>query len=134
MPKLEYFLVAESISIDRDRNQVSVFNILEDIVVPRAVHVIPQAVAICSWILNSEDQGQDFQVLLNIDVPTAGDPVRAKRAAINFTAEGTRQRIHLNILNIPVERDGNIVFGLELNGKHIASHTLAVRWNSEEET
>ena len=47
MPKLEYFLVSESISIDRDRNQVSVFNILEEAYIPKAgPAVIPQSVAL----------------------------------------------------------------------------------------
>ncbi len=30
MPKLEYFLICESVSVDQDTNRLSLFNVLED--------------------------------------------------------------------------------------------------------
>jgi hypothetical protein len=130
MPELEYFLVAESISIDRDRNQVSVFNILEEIAVPRSNPVIPQAVAIGSWILKPEDQNQEFHVGLTIAKPDGRH--RSGPFFVNFTAKGNRQRVHLNIVGFPIESDGDITFDLSLNDEHQATHTLAVRWSENE--
>ena len=61
MPKLEYFLICESIVIDQDRNLASAFNILEEVSCPIPT-LIPQVVALSTWRLQPEDQDCDFQV------------------------------------------------------------------------
>jgi hypothetical protein len=74
MPQLEYFLIAESISVDQSTNRVSLFNVLEEIQcapLPAGTPAIPgrtgipQLVAVSSWNLSPEDQGREFQVSLS---------------------------------------------------------------------
>jgi hypothetical protein len=132
MPRLEYFLVAESVSIDRDRNQVSVFNILEEVFIPRTEpRVVPQLVALSSWILDPEDQGRDFQVQVELVGPDGDNCPYNTDFTVNFTANGTRQRTQIGLLGLPIEREGNTVFNLNLNGEHRASHILTVRANDD---
>jgi hypothetical protein len=132
MPKLEYFLVSESISVDRDQNSVSVFNIIEEITVAKTgPSVIPNLVALSSWIFDTKDVGQDFQVTLKVVLPGAVSPEKTKEFPINFTAPKIRQRIYHRISGLPLHEAGDVVFELLLNGEHKASHTLTVRQSEE---
>jgi hypothetical protein len=132
MPKLEYFLVAESISVDQDQNKVSVFNILEEVAVPESdLTVIPQLVALSSWIFEPEDMGQDFQVTLRVLVPRTMTPETTKEFPINFTGPKKRQRIYHRIRDLPLPQAGDVVFQLLLNGDHKASHTLTVHQHKD---
>lgn len=128
MPQLEYFLVSESISIDRDRNQVSIFNILEEVTVPKSGPAfIPQLAALGSWILESEDIGKDFQVKLEIVSPVGENLNTPPDINVNFTGITRRHRVYNRILGFPLPQTGDVVFHLSLNGHHEASHTLTVR-------
>ena len=132
MPRLEYFLVAESVSVDSDRNQVSVFNILEEISVPRTgPKVIPQLVALASWIVVPEDEGKDFQVSVELVRPGPNCPYNDE-FSLNFTARCKRQRTQICLALLPIDRVGDMVFNLKLNGSQVASHVLAVRPSNTE--
>ena len=134
MPRLEYFLVSELISVDRDQNAVSVFNILEEAAIPKTgPRVIPSLVALSSWIFEPDDVGRDFQVTLKVVVPAAAGPDKTKEFPINFTASRTRQRIYHRISGLPLETVGDVVFELLLNGKHEATHTLTVREDKDDD-
>ena len=129
MPKLEYFLVAESVSIDRDQNRVSVFNILEEVSIPKSdPKIIPYLVAFSSWIIAPEDQGKDFQVSVELAGPNLD---RTLVFPVNFTANGNRQRTRVGISGMPIERTGDTVFSLKLNGEQTASHNLTIRPSDE---
>ena len=133
MPKLEYFLVAESASIDRDSNQVSVFNILEEVSVPRSEpKVIPQLVALSSWIIDPDDQGKDFQAAVELAGPGGPECPYNHDFTVNFTAKGSRHRTQISLVGLPIERVGDRVFTLKLNGAPQATHILTVRPSSEE--
>ena len=54
MPTLEYFLLAESVSTDRERNTVSLFHILEEWIAQLPL-VIPNLVAVSSWKMDEEE-------------------------------------------------------------------------------
>lgn len=132
MPKLEYFLVAESVSIDSDRNQVSVFNILEEMSIPESEpKVIPRLVALASWIITPDDEGKDYQVSVDLIGPGQDCPYNHE-FSLNFTARGNRQRTQMHLALLPIERVGDTVFNLKLNGTQIASHVLTVRPNNKE--
>ncbi len=129
MPKLEYFLVAESVSIDRDQNRVSVFNILEEVSIPKSgPKIVPYLVALSSWIIAPEDQGEDFQVSVELAGPNLDDTLVF---SVNFTAKGNRQRTRIGISGMPIERIGDVVFSLKLNGRQTASHILTIRPSDE---
>ena len=128
MPQLEYFIVSESISVDRDRNQVSIFNILEEVTVPKSGPAfIPHLVALGSWIPQPEEIGKDFQVMLNIVSPVAENLDKPLELSTNFRGTTRRHRVYNRILGFPLPQTGDVVFSLLLNGHHEASHTLTVR-------
>ena len=132
MLQLEYFLVCESIAIDQDRNLASAFNILEDISCPIPCQ-IPQMVALSTWRLQPEDQGRDFQVGFELILPRVKEGQEEKKAfTLNFTAKGIRHRTYFRFNGIPVDRAGDIIFNLTLNGAHIATHVLTVRQSEEQ--
>lgn len=132
MPKLEYFLVAESVSIDSDRNQVSVFNILEEVSIPNSgPKVVPQLVALASWIITPEDEGKDFQVSIELVGPRPDCPFNSK-FSLNFTARCKRQRTQMYLALMPIEQVGDTLFYLKLNGKREASHVLTVLPSNKE--
>lgn len=134
MPRLEYFLVSRSVSIDRDRNEVSVFNILEEISLSKSTpNVVPELVALSSWILDPEDQGRDFQVGLELVGPGPENCPSDNEFTVNFTAKGKRQRTAMTLVGMPIEREGDTVFKLKLNGEYKASHVLTARWSDEED-
>ncbi len=63
MPKLEYFLVAESVSVDQQTNRISFFNVVEQVNVPVFPFTIPQIVAVASWNTEEGDAKRTFRPL-----------------------------------------------------------------------
>ena len=125
MPKLEYFLVCESVSIDQETNRVSLFNIIEDIQpATRGTSgvIIVQLVAASCWIRAPGDEDKDFQAILRIHA-SEEEP---KDFAMNFRMEKPRQRLSLRIQGAPQSKPGNLRFELLLNGQHAAEHTVVV--------
>jgi hypothetical protein len=133
MPRLEYFLVARSVSIDQDRNEVSVFGILEEISLSKSdPKVLPEMEALASWILDPEDQGTDFLVTLQLVGPGPGQCPSDGEFSVAFTAKGSRQRTRLGFVGMPIDRAGDTRFILKLNGVEKATHILTVHLNDEE--
>ncbi len=126
MPELEYFLVSESVSTDERTGYFSLFNILEDMgtVLPLR---ISRLIATSCWNISPEEQGRDYQVSLRILQPNGEILEGAEDIAINFTAEGNRQRIHHELRGVSVPEAGDWVFEILLNGEHKAKHVLTVR-------
>ena len=122
MPALEYFLVAESVSVDQTTNQVSIFNIIEDIHVPEFPAVLPQVAAVCAWNMPGTEMGQDFQATFRIVVPGA----ERRDHAMNFTAVHPRQRMIVRVVGVPLGAPGQLLFEVLLNGQHQASHTVNI--------
>ena len=71
MARLEYFLVAENVVIDRQTNQVSAFNILEDLSAPSFPARIPKAVALTLWCTETGDQDRASSHCFVSPCPTA---------------------------------------------------------------
>ncbi len=120
MPKLEYFVVAESKSVDQETNKVSLFNILEEVRVAKFPVKI-SFLAASSWIIEPDDYNKAFQATLKIKSPTEEKEFRA-----NFKPSTTRHRLFQNIINMPLEKSGNVEFELSLNEEHMASHLVMV--------
>jgi hypothetical protein len=125
VPKLEYFVVCESISVDQETNRVSLFNVVEDIrPVARGepAHILTQMVAISAWNRESGDEGQDFQLIVRIHAP--GDA--PQDFPLNFRMERSRQRLYLRIQGVPARHPGELKFELLLNSQPKASHSVTV--------
>jgi hypothetical protein len=125
MPKLEYFVVCESVSVDRETNRISLFNVVEDLRPVRngeTGHPVHQFVAVSAWNREPGDEGKDFQAIVRIQPPDD----QSKDFSINFQMERPRQRLILRLLGVAAGRPGNLRFELLLNSQHFASHTVTI--------
>lgn len=120
MARLEYFVVAQGVSIDQSTNQVSVFNILEDISSEDYPVVLDHCVALALWNAEDGDDGRDFQTVVRVTLPDGN----THDAPANFTMRTPRHRSTLRIQGLPIPSPGEVRFDVELNGQHVASHTL----------
>lgn len=122
MPNLEYFVVAESAMVDQLSNRVSIYNIYDEIALPKFPMAIGQLVSVCSWNASEDDKDKDFQVGVMLRMPD-GDhgPFNS-----NFTMTGKRHRSILTLISVPISKPGTIVFEILLNGERKASHTIDV--------
>ena len=123
MPRLEYFVVCESIAIDGETNRVSLFNIIEDIEpVSKGTPgpILAQMVAVSCWNQQERDENEDFQVILRIHGKETKD------FPMNFRMERPRQRLIQRLQGVPAMEPGHLRFELLLNGRHAADHVVAV--------
>ena len=135
MPKLEYFLVCESVSIDRETNRISLFNVIEDIhrVKPGAQISSPllhNLVAVSCWNKVEGDDDTDFQATLRIHQPPKedGEDSEPKDLPHNFRMQSRRQRLLMRLATpvLPPAHDGKLRLELLLNGNHVAEHEIGI--------
>jgi hypothetical protein len=125
MPKLEYFLVCESVSTDRETNRVSLFNIIEEVqlsAAPGSGYIIAQFVAVACWNRMPADEGKDYQATLRIHSP--GE--ESIDFPLNFQMERPRHRLTFRFQGLPAVRPGDLRFELLVNGQHTADHIVTV--------
>ena len=122
MARLEYFIVAESLSVDQATNRISFFNIYEEIHTRGFPFHLPQMVAVSAWNAEPGDGERDFQSLTRITLPNGTN----REFRQNFRITGRRHRVMLTYEQVPVEQAGHIVFQVELNGNHAAEHTIDI--------
>jgi len=123
MPKLEYFVVAESVSVDQTTNRISVFHILEEIHAPKFPVVVPQLAAIVHWNAQDGDAERDFQVSVLITFPDG----QHKEFNQNFRMIRPRLRTIANFMAIEIPGPGTMTIEIRLNGEYRASHTIDIR-------
>ncbi len=123
MPKLEYFLVAESVSVDQTTNRISIFHILEEIHVAKFPFALPLLAAVAQWNAEDGDVDRDFQVGLVIKPPD-GQP---KEFSQNFRMIHPRLRTIMNLVGLPLTQPGTMTVEIKLNGDHKAYHTTDIR-------
>ena len=123
MPRLEYFVVSEGVSIDQRTNNVSVFGICEE----RTTGFIPNLVATSCWNMAPDERDHDFQATLRVRLNGESVLPELDNFKINFTTERNRHRIFHYVNGLKLEKPGELVFKLLLDGKDQASHTVTVR-------
>ncbi len=123
MARLEYFLVAESLAVDRFTNRISLFHVIEEIRSASFPIVIPQAVAVSHWIAEAGDEGVDFQARLHMTTP---DGVESNFPQ-NFRLVDRAGRVIFGMSGVSIAREGVLRFELFLNGKSTATHEVLVR-------
>jgi hypothetical protein len=122
MPDLEFFVVANSVSVDQATNRISVFEILDEIRPPRFPIALMRVVTISAWHVSEEEMGQDFQIRL---LCTAPDEKPFENRS-NFTAKNRMHRVLVGIVGIPLRKDGQIEFEVFLNDVSKAHHRILV--------
>lgn len=123
MPTLEYFLVAESVVVDRETNRVSVFNVFENLNTPQFPVIVPTMTAIAGWNAAAGDENLDFQATLRV---TGAALENAIEVQTNFTMTRPRHRTFQRIQGVPLHRAGPLLFEILLNGDRQASHSITV--------
>lgn len=125
MPRLEFFVVAESVVVDQVTNEASVFNIYEEIRSEGFPLLIHKCAAISLWLSEPGDEDKDCQAVLRIILP--GEEAKDFPTNFKFTAETRRHRVTQRIYGLPVSREGDLRFELLLNGRHAAEHLVTIR-------
>lgn len=120
MPRLEYFLVAESISIDQYSNQVSIFNVLEELRLPRFPSVLPKMIAVSMWLTDATDAERDFQINVRITPPNS-EPQDHEQ---NVKMDGQRVRVMAQWHGFKLPGPGEMLVELFLNNDPIATHRV----------
>jgi len=130
MPRLEYFVVSEGLSVDQRTNNVSLFGVCEEYktTIPG---FFAKLVATSSWNIDPEEHGNDFQATLRVKLNEESVLPELDNFKINFTTDRDRHRIFHYIDNLKVMKPGNLVFEILLDGKHQAYHTVTVRERDE---
>ena len=128
MPKLEYFLLCESVAVDQDTNRISLFNVLEDFqIAPPAdglhkpAYILSQFVAVALFNREDDDGEKEFEACLRFNLPND----QHSENKIKFRMERNRQRVLMRFVVMPpVGSDGVLRFELLLDGTSCASHTV----------
>ena len=124
MPKLEYFLVSESVSVDQQTNRASLFNILDEVRENKFPTVIPQAVVTSAWDYEVGDENIDYQVKVRVYLLGEED---LKVFPMNVKIEpNNRHRLFMQLLNLQIKQPGELKFEIFLNDKYTASHTVLI--------
>jgi hypothetical protein len=130
MPHLEYFVVCELVSVDASTNSVSLFNVLDDIHPDEFPYWVANTYAVSSWNLGHEDEGRDYQTALRVILPhdenASREEIDSNDFAMNIDRNQHRVRAIQGVANIPLQRPGNLVFEVLLNGNRCATHTVIV--------
>jgi hypothetical protein len=129
MASLEYFLVAEDVSIDQVTNQLSLFNVFEGFRTPRFPLIVPKCAAVSLWRKEPADEGRDFQCVLRVTLPDGQN----HQSESNFRMTNERQRIVTRLQGVPISMAGELRFELLLNGQHAASHLVIIEHQPPED-
>ncbi len=128
MPELEFFAVAESLSVDQNTNRLSLFNLVEEIQViklpPGVVLVPPQLFAVSSWNMTPDDNGKHFRVGLKCKVEGRE---AVEMGTLDFNTDRKRQRVIVALVGLPVSVEAPCDLRLEvyLNDDYKASHLIS---------
>ncbi len=122
MARLELFVVSEGVSIDQLTNQLSLFNILEQVASTKFPFPLPFAAAVSLWVAEDGDDSRDFQCLLRVILPNGIQ----HEFTSNFNFRARRHRVIQRLEGLPINVTGVLRFEVLLNGEYIASHEVDV--------
>jgi len=125
MARLEYFLVAESLSVDSGSGAISIFNVLNEILSDEFPFDIPRLTVISCWVNEKEEieSAKELQLKLEFQIPGL-DEVPHFRG--NLTCESKHQHFNFGFRDIPIEEAGEFVITIFLDDVEQASHTVSI--------
>lgn len=116
-------------AIDRDSNNVSLFNVLEQVTVsPEAEGaVVPIDYEIVMlWQRDEPDRGEEFEASLYLVTPK-GEELEASPFSVDLS-EVERSRIRLQSSLFPVRGEGRYWFVIRRQGEDVAQVPLTLRY------
>jgi hypothetical protein len=125
VPHIEYFVVSESISVDQDRNTVSLFHIIEEYIFSKFPGRIPRLVISALWDIGDDEHDQEFKGFIRLSPPSPGE---SRDCPFSFRTEHPvpRQRVFLEMKNLEVPGAGEYQFEVFLDEHHYASHKILI--------
>jgi hypothetical protein len=127
MPKLEYFLVCESVSVDRTTNAVSLFNIFEDVqLIPAGIPAprITNMVAVCCWL---KEEGDDPSTSHTATLRIHRCGAEPQDMTLDFTLGDHRRYRHFFRFQGPFpSQPGEMRIELLLEDQHKADHIINI--------
>jgi hypothetical protein len=122
MPRLEFFTVCGSGHKVSDPEETVRTDILTDFFPAMFPDALAKATVISSWKLTAKDKAQDWQATLVVKSPG--------RDGTSFSlslSNSVRRYQHIReILGIPVDEAGVLLFEMLLNGKTVATHAVTI--------
>ena len=125
MPQLQFMLVAEGVVVDRQTNNVTLFNLVEEMRGTRP-GTFPRLVVYSNWQMQQGDEDQDFQAILRVE---RGGTRIGEDFALNMRTPAQRHRLFHTIFGLPVEAEGppELHFLMFLDGEQVGSYTVTIR-------
>jgi hypothetical protein len=93
---------------------------------------MPQFVATSCWSIDQGDKGKDFQVTLRIHLPGGQLMPESASLKVNFSTDRNRHRVFQYVRGIHLERPGDLVIDVLLDGVPCASRTISIRGRDTE--
>lgn len=123
MPELEYFVAAESTSVDRDTNAISIFNVFNERRFQQFPLTLKKMVLVTCWISSPEElrdkPALQADIVISLDGVRAEGPFRA-----NFECDSEFQHIIFNVTDAEIPGPCLMEIELRVNGDHKARHRI----------
>lgn len=124
MPELEYFVVAESHSIDRDTGAISIFNVFSEMKCDAFPFALPNMILISAWVSSEKEISDqtDAQMGIKFNLPNGKSEGPYN---VNFSSGTQFQNVILGYNGLTVPSPGMMEIELLLNGQHTAKHRIS---------
>ena len=123
MITIKYFLFAKSATIDSFNNQLSVYNIIEELHSSEVPSILADsALAICFERDIAKDASPEH---ITVSIEVNGKSAGEQNFTIDFLST-SRNRTLLNIPFLQLNEFGKLTFNIKLNRKLLGSYTLKV--------
>lgn len=124
MPRLEYFLIAESVSVDQHTNRVSLFHVLDLVELPSFPDIVPQLVVVSVWDTPHDERQSPVALDLWIH-PPSGPPIKYDMTL--EASDSPRRRAFMILQYFEFTLPGDWRFEIKLNDQHKAEHVIHAR-------
>jgi hypothetical protein len=122
MPRVESFTVCHSIRKPLTAGAINRAKVLTDYYPSTIPGVLAKATVISLWNLACKDEARDHQATLVVKAPGRG----AVSFQMSLSRNEPRVQTIREVLGIPLEEAGPLLFELLLNGKTVASHIITI--------
>ena len=129
MARLEYFLASESVAIDRVRNSVSIFHVINELQLEEIPSELHKLSLISCWMFDEDEirRNDEFQLRFRIELPDG----ESKDFRANISPGQSRFQYYVFVVeNVPVQKTGDMMIRAFLNDTETATHVIAVSVSS----